>query len=370
MTMASSSSPTDFVVLGAGVAGLTTAVELHRAFPSATIAVVAKYMPGYTSATEYTSPWAGANWHSFEKEPNQFAEYDRATYSRFIEIAAQSPESGIEPLPLRVLYDTDETRRKGLWYAEHIGGVKEVPENELPPGAVFGLDMASFMINTTVYLSWLQTQLLQSKKVTFLRRHYHHIDALLNDFPDARAVFNCTGLGARKLGGVDDEAVYPTKGQTLLIAQPKEPLKRMYVQTSAAWDNEFAHVFPRPLGGGVIIGGVRRDNDWTAEPDLELAERIKQRCCALAPELGRPEDLQVISHNVGLRPSRKGGARLSLEKRKTHQGQAQKDRLVIHNYGASGAGYQSSWGMAAHAVNLLKKSESSSTSTSTVKSKL
>ncbi|KAL2428989.1 D-amino-acid oxidase [Exophiala dermatitidis] len=366
----SSSTPVDFVVLGAGVAGLTTAVELHRAFPSATIVVVAKYMPGYTSATEYTSPWAGANWHSFEKEPNQFGEYDRVTYSRFIEIAAQSPESGIEPLPLRVLYDTDETRRKGLWYAEHIGGVKEVPKNELPPGAVFGLDMASFMINTTVYLSWLQTQLLQSKKVTFLRRHYHHIDALLNDFPDARAVFNCTGLGARHLGGVDDEAVYPTKGQTILIAQPKEPLKRMYVQTSAAWDNEFAHVFPRPLGGGVIIGGVRRDNDWTGEPDLELAERIKRRCCALAPELGRPEDLQVISHNVGLRPSRKGGARLSLEKRKTRQGQAQKDRLVIHNYGASGVGYQSSWGMAAHAVDLLKKSESKPSSTSTVKSKI
>ncbi|EXJ80329.1 hypothetical protein A1O1_08473 [Capronia coronata CBS 617.96] len=324
----------DFIVLGAGVAGLTTALELRRAFPSATIRVVAKHLPGTTAGTEYTSPWAGANWASFENELNQFAEYDRVSYTRFLNIAAESPESGVQVLPLRIAYDTEETREKRLWYEQLVGGVTEVPKKELPPGAIMGLDWSSFMINTVVYLSWLQTQLLQSK-VTFLRRNYNHIDALFLDFPNTNAVFNCTGLGARHLGGVADEAVYPTKGQTILIAQPKEPLKRMYVQHIAAWENEFAHVFPRPLGGGVIIGGVRRDNDWTGEPDMQLAERIKKRCCALAPELGRPEDLQVISHNVGLRPSRKGGARVELEKRG--------GKLLIHNYGASGAGYQSSW---------------------------
>lgn len=144
-------------------------------------------------------------------------------------------------------------------------------------------------------------QLLQTD-VVFARRAYKHIDTLMSDYPAATAFFNCTGLGARHLGGVEDHAVYPTKGQTLLIAEPTKPLERMYIYASSRWENgEFAHVFPRPLGGGVIIGGVRRDHDWTAEPDMELAERIKQRCCELAPELGRPEDLQVISHNVGLR---------------------------------------------------------------------
>jgi len=110
---------------------------------------------------------------------------------------------------------------------------------------------------------------------------------------------------------------------------------------------EFAHVFPRPLGGGVIIGGVRRDHDWTAEPDMQLAERIKQRACELEPELGRPEDLKVVSYNVGLRPSREGGSRVELEHRR--------GKLLVHNYGASGGGYQASWGMAGHAVDLLKK---------------
>ncbi|KAI1617869.1 D-amino-acid oxidase, variant 2 [Exophiala viscosa] len=340
-----SPTPTEIVVLGAGVAGLTTAFEARQRFPSAQITIVAKYLPGFTSPTEYVSPWAGANWHSFEKERNQYAEYDAVAFKKFVDIAAKTPESGVKALPMRVIYDSDEARKNPLWYGEVVGGIKEAPKDELPAGAVMGLDMDSFMINTVAYLSWLQQQVLHAK-VKFMRRSYTHIDDLMSDFPGAHAFFNCTGLGARHLGGVEDETVYPTKGQTLLIAEPITPLKRMYIQKNASWgDNEFAHVFPRPLGGGIILGGVRRDNDWTAEPDMELAERIKQRCCALAPELGKPEDLQVLSHNVGLRPSRKGGARVELEKRN--------GKLLVHNYGASGAGYQSSWGMAAHALDLL-----------------
>lgn len=150
-----SSTPEFVVVLGAGVAGLTTALELRRAFPSAKINVVAKHFPGTANATEYTSPWAGANWMSFEKEVNRFAEYDRASYTRFLDIAAKSPESGVQVLPIRVVYDVDEVRRKKLWFEQLLGGANEVPEHELPPGAVMGLDLSrSFMINTIVYLGW------------------------------------------------------------------------------------------------------------------------------------------------------------------------------------------------------------------------
>lgn len=146
----------------------------------------------------------------------------------------------------------------------------------------------------------LQSNLLRSH-VTFIRRSYDHVDTLMDDFPHATAIFNCTGLGAKHLGGVEDQSVFPDRGQTLLVAEPKQPLQRMYVYSSPRWGTEFAHVFPRPLGGGVIIGGAHGANDWNGEPDMELAERIKARCCHLAPELGKPEDLEVISHNVGLR---------------------------------------------------------------------
>lgn len=54
---------TDYVVLGAGVIGLTTALELKDRYPESKVIVVAKFMPGEKSI-EYASPWAGANWMS------------------------------------------------------------------------------------------------------------------------------------------------------------------------------------------------------------------------------------------------------------------------------------------------------------------
>jgi D-amino-acid oxidase len=89
----------------------------------------------------------------------------------------------------------------------------------------------------------------------------------------------------------------------MLIAEPKKPLQKMYVflDSSTFQQDEFSHIFPRPLGGGVIIGGVHIDHDWSEDLDLSRSDRIKQRACELCPELGKPGDLQVIRHNVGLR---------------------------------------------------------------------
>lgn len=95
--------------------------------------------------------------------------------------------------------------------------------------------------------------------------------------------------------------MYPTRGQTVLIAEPKTPISRMYFRSTQRLCSEATYVFPRPYGGGVILGGSRQDGDWNGEVDMELAKDIMERCCKLAPELGRPEDLQIISHGVGLR---------------------------------------------------------------------
>jgi D-amino-acid oxidase len=68
----------------------------------------------------------------------------------------------------------------------------------------------------------------------------------------------------------------------------------------------------------------------SGEIDPNLAHRIAVGCVALAPELtdgkGTVESLDIVSHNVGLRPSRKGGPRLEAE----HMDAG----LVIHNYGS------------------------------------
>ncbi|KAI8186378.1 putative phosphoglycerate mutase [Colletotrichum sp. SAR 10_65] len=296
-----SSDNRHFVVLGAGVIGLSTAITLRSKHPSARITLLAEYFPG-DYHIDYCSPWAGANWCSSASDNGLLESFDRVTFERFKEIAKQTPEAGIKSSPLRMIFDQKiddaEILSEGtgkLWYDDLVGGAVSLNENELPKGAVFGLDLPStFVINSQIYLQWLLEQCRQGG-VSLLRRQITHIkEARIS--ADVVAVFNCTGLGSYHLGGVEDKAMYPTRGQTVLVEQPIQPLKRMYFRSPRRVDNDTTYVFQRPLAGGIVLGGCREDGNWDKNVDPELAKRIMERCCALAPELGRPEDLKVIKH--------------------------------------------------------------------------
>ncbi|KAK1473843.1 FAD dependent oxidoreductase [Colletotrichum tamarilloi] len=308
-----------FVVLGAGVIGLTTALTIRAEFPSVKITILAEYFPGDYNI-DYCSPWAGGNWCSSANDNGLLESFDR--------------DAGILSV---------ETGK--LWYDDLVGGTVPLRTDELPDKAVFGLDVPNtFVINTQIYLQWLLEQCRQSKVILVRQKIGHINEARISS--DVTTVFNCTGLGSYFLGGVEDKSMYPTRGQTILVEQPIEPLKRMYFRSPRRVDNDTTYIFQRPLAGGIVLGGCRQDGNWDKEVDPELTKTILQRCCALAPELGKPGDLKIIKHGVGLRPNRKGGPRIEVEKRD--------EGLVVHNYGASGAGYQASWGMAAHAVKLAK----------------
>ncbi|THW64867.1 putative D-amino acid oxidase [Aureobasidium pullulans] len=302
-----------YVILGAGVIGLTTALELRERYPQANIIIVAKFLPGDRDAA-YTSPWAGANWLSVATDNGRQEEWDRITYQKFKELATRTAEVGVYAMPITAVYDSE---------IEDAG-----------------------VLSTGTGKIWLQGE-ARRQGIEIRRGMFGSLDELFTAFPDANACFNCTGLGSYSLKGVEDKSIYPTRGQIMLVESPKTPMTRMYFRSPQRVNKDTTYVFPRGPHNGVVLGGIRLDNDWSGEVDLELAEDIKQRCCALAPELGKPEDLKVIYHGVGLRPSRKGGARLERERFAEH--------LVIHNYGAGGAGYQASWGMAKGAVDLLQK---------------
>ncbi|KAK7408135.1 hypothetical protein QQX98_009726 [Neonectria punicea] len=339
-----------FVVLGAGVIGLSSALTIRAKFPSSRITIVAKHFPG-DYHVEYCSPWAGGNWCSSANDNGLLESFDRLTFERFRGIAQNSPEAGIQSSALRMIFDQKaedaEILSKGtgkVWYDELVGGLVPLGKEQLPKGAVFRMDAPStFVINTQVYLQWLLAK-CRDGSVQLVRQTVESIDEAFIS-PEVTTVFNCTGLGSYSLSGVDDKDMYPTRGQTVLVEQPIHPLERMYFRSPRRVDNETTYVFQRPLAGGIVLGGCREDGNWDGKVSLDFANDIMKRCCALAPELGKPEDLKVIKHGVGLRPNRKGGPRIETEKRQRG--------LVVHNYGASGAGYQASWGMAEHGVKLL-----------------
>ena len=150
-----------YVVLGAGVVGLTTALELKSRYPTSDVAIVAKYLPGDKSI-EYTSPWAGANWSSVATDNGVQESWDEITYHKFEDLADSVPEAGVQRMELRALFDSkiedagvlSQSTGK-VWYEKLVGGLRPVSEEVLKKhGVVFGWDWNSFVINVQTYLPW------------------------------------------------------------------------------------------------------------------------------------------------------------------------------------------------------------------------
>lgn len=177
----------------------------------------------------------------------------------------------------------------------------------------------------------------------------HILDAAASGIhPNGRVdlVVNCTGLMASKLGGVQDTSVVPARGQIVIVRNDSG--KMLDMSGTDDGDEEACYVMTRAAGGGTILGGSYQKGNWESQPDPNLAIRIMKRAVKMCPALTNGkgiEHLDIIRHGVGLRPVREGGTRI------------EKERIggvfVVHNYGAGGAGYQSSYGCAQAAVDLI-----------------
>jgi len=162
----------------------------------------------------------------------------------------------------------------------------------------------------------------------------------------ADLIVNCTGLSASKLGGVQDTAVIPARGQIVVVRN--DPGKMCTISGTDDGDDEATYIMMRAAGGGTVLGGCYQKGNWESQPDPNLAMRIMKRCVDLCPQLtgGKGiEHLDIVRHCVGLRPLRLGGTRIEKEKIG--------GIWVVHNYGHGGYGYQSSYGCSQEAVQLV-----------------
>ncbi|KAL9114822.1 MAG: hypothetical protein Q9187_007395, partial [Circinaria calcarea] len=216
------------VVVGAGVAGLTTALELSKN-PRYSITVAAEFMPGDYDIG-YASPWAGANYLPVSNKGTQAAEWDKDTWPELEKLAKHHPEAGVH-FQNTVLYnrqkDLDsvtgdwfaEILKPDPWFKDTLPDFKSLSKDEVLSGYDFGMTFTSVCINTAIYLPWLTSQCLKAG-VVFQRGIFKHIaDAADVHHSSAKAdlIVNCTGLAAGKLGGVEDKDMIPARAQIVLV---------------------------------------------------------------------------------------------------------------------------------------------------------
>ncbi|KAH3675125.1 hypothetical protein WICMUC_002781 [Wickerhamomyces mucosus] len=339
----------------AGVSGLTSALLLLKQGYSVTI--VGKHIPGDIDI-EYTSPFAGANWSSSAPyDRPDLQNRDKVAYDIFLKLAEEEPRSGIHQVE-RITYLRESQKDKNgefivPWFIKQkfVKNVRYLNKDELPKDnykdkIVGGFSYTTVTISTTIYLNYLLQNIYELGGV-LRRKSIKHIEdafSLHHSKLKADLVINATGLNARSLKGVEDEKVYPIRGQILWV---RNSATKQVSVSIPDHKQEAMYIFPRKEGGS-IIGGTFIPYNSNPNEDRELTKRMIKRAIHYLPELvdpnlGNDTEIDVYRANVGLRPARESGNRI------------ERNGNIIHNYGIGSSGYQSSYGLAQEVVRLTRE---------------
>lgn len=316
----------DVVVVGAGVAGLTTAVCLAEA--GLRVRVWTSDPPQKT-----TSAAAGAMWGpSFLGPPDKVLGWLQSTLTELTGLAA-CPETGVHLAAGRMAARFDLGSQLPP-QVTMIPGLRGCTSEELPAGFVTGHWGTVPLVDMPRYLDYLTRRLMEAGGQMEVRP----VRALAEPLQVAPVVVNCSGIGARDLAG--DKELRPMRGQHVVVENPG--LDEFFAEVAAGpeWVNYFPH------GDHVVLGGIAQADEWTLEPDPSIASGILERCASVEPRLA---GARVIGHLVGLRPDRPA---VRLE-REALEGSSSGSAVCVHNYGHGSTGVSLSWGCAREVAALV-----------------
>lgn len=273
----------------------------------------------------YTSREAGAVWSSFAGEHELDQQRWEAVSFRALLSLSKYPETGVRRIPSAHLYDSEarpDVRLRGdapvsaaaatatraatattkpalatPWYSSFVPDFRPLTAHELPKGMVHGYHFTTVTVNPIKYLRWLMDQFETMGGAVKVRTLRHLAEAVhVGDVPST-VVVNCTGYGARTLGGVMDRNVYATRGQTILIkASPSDDSVVMVEDPRVP--NLASYIIPRD-DGTVILGGTYEPHNANVVPHPETAKGIMERCRAISPSLAKMgESIHVLRHGV------------------------------------------------------------------------
>ena len=300
------------LVIGCGVIGLSSALELQRAGAKVTIA--ARALPPDT-----VSNVAAAIWYPYAVAPKERCDtWARVAYGSFRELA-KDPASGV------LLRSGVELYPEGGRPAQlllDLPGSRPARADELRSGYTSGVSFEAPVIDTSIYLPWLMRQFGQGGGLIEVL-DFGSLDEALER---AALVVNCAGLGSRELAR--DPSMYAIRGQVVRV-------ERGHIETFALDhmpDGGTTYVIPR--ANDCVLGGTREERREDLRIDARQSDDILRRCIALVPKLAGS---RILGHAAGLRPGRPV-VRLEIEQRSSG--------VVVHNYGHGGAGVTLSWGCA------------------------
>lgn len=344
MPIETPSHPTPFsqrpiIILGAGIIGCATARQLLQ--HGFSVHIIAEFLPGDQDIS-YASAWAGAAWHAAGGiTPDQ--RYLQVITHRILLQMSRDPNSGVNIVDAREFLEKEPAPDSALWGRTVVSKFREMDPSEYPAEFHCAWAYQTLVTDPTRHMPYLRQQ-VEALGGQFLRRRVDSLQQLYEMFPDSRIFINASGLGSQKLADVLDDRCFPERGQNVFLRT--DQCHTMYFRNG----QEYTYVIPRPQSGGVILGGVKQQDNLSSEVDLNIAQDEITRAHRLAPHVvpKYPAD-ETISHIIGIRPSRRGGYRLD----SVQSGQ----RTILSAYGFGGGGYAFSYGVADALVKMVEESE-------------
>lgn len=305
-------------VIGAGVSGLTCAVLLaERGYPTTIFAE--------ETLSQTTSAAAGAIWFPYDVEPlDRAIAWALQSYQTFRDLCEES-QSGVSMIELQTFCRNGSIPIPD--WAGQLGAAAIDPSNF---GTMFrdGFRLTVPLIDSSIYLAYLSDRYAGASGVLQTGDRLQTLEHIPSEFS---IVVNCAGIGARDL--VADNELEPHRGQVVLV--PKLDLAAAVVCDDAPL------MYAIPRTNDTLFGGTN-EVSHSREPDSATTVAILNECSRVL-NITPPK---ILAERVGLRPFRKTGVRLELDR-------LGDGRRVVHNYGHGGAGFTLSWGCADEVLSLV-----------------
>ncbi|MFI5935183.1 FAD-dependent oxidoreductase [Actinoplanes sp. NPDC051494] len=312
----------DLLIIGAGISGMTTAVRLAEDARGFRVRVVAERRPESS-----TSAAAGAIWDPIYANHPEVPAWSMYTYGVLRDLE-RAGRPGVR------LVDGVEASRREIatpGWATSLPGFRECTAADLPDGFRSGWCYRAPIVDMPSYLAYLERRLIAAGTTIETAR----FDSLDEAFEQADVVVNCSGIGAREL--VPDPLVEPIRGQLVAVRNPG--VTEFFAEHTDELE-EMTYLLPQ--GDVLLLGGSADKDVDDLVPDPEVARGIVERCAGVVPAVA---GATVLGHRVGIRPQR--------EQIRVERVEAGGGRVVVHNYGHSGAGVSLSWGCAETVAGLL-----------------
>ncbi|KAL1506312.1 hypothetical protein ABEB36_005700 [Hypothenemus hampei] len=322
-------------VVGAGIIGATTALELQKCFRNAHIEIIADQF--YDDTTSYVA--AGV----FRPGSGFFGPTEDITYKwlkdsyEYYDTLRKTPE-GINAGVIEIsgyLFSSQYPENVKNRFLENICPLYRPATNEelnLCPGNwKYGSFFTTLLTQSSYYIPWTIRK-FQNNGGKLSRSKIESLYQLALSYD---VVVNCSGLGAKFL--CNDHKMVPIRGQVIKVRAP-------WIKTFFYGDFD---TYIIPGVDSVTLGGCRHYDSWDLNVNNYDSNKIKEQCESLLPSLRGAE---IIAHKVGLRPYRNI---VRVEKEITNfDGRRVK---LVHNYGHGGYGVTAAPGTSMYCCNLVQE---------------